>query len=138
MSYSHYCLIKANGIMPKQRIRDGMKCSVPGCAETWIVASTRRLIYCHLHYEQSLELYAEYKKWTQKCLVEFDDHSLTQAIVLRKEFNEKFTTKNRYGKHHEPHVEFVKLLESLLLHPMAERSEISEKLLKEFNEIYLS
>jgi hypothetical protein len=124
--------------MPKQKIRDGMKCSVPGCTETWIVASRRRLTYCYIHYEQSLELYTKYKEWTQKGLSDFDDHSLTQAISLRKEFSEKFTTRNKRGEHHEPHVEFVKLLESLLSHPVPERSTMSERLLKEFNEIYLS
>lgn len=121
----------------QNRIGNQMKCAVPDCTHGWMVASSRRLAYCELHYEDSLKLYAEYKMWTSKGLDEFDDESLMHAIRLRREYTENFTRKNRYGEYHLAHVKFVELLEKLLTFSQDIRGEKVKVLLEEFNDTYI-
>ncbi len=103
-------------------------CTVPGCTSEWMMASSRILQYCEDHHYMALDLYKEYKMYTNSALNNFNNHDLQMAIKLRTKYEHDFV-----GEEEGIHKEFIKLLETIASVPFHRRKTLSEKLLEDFN-----
>jgi hypothetical protein len=95
-----------------------------------MVASVRRLAFCELHYEASLQAYNEYKTVTKQAMITFAEDDLRNAATLRTNFTNTFT---KGEPDHCAHTQFVKLLLDLLKHPQDKRKREFDIAIVAFN-----
>jgi hypothetical protein len=97
-----------------------------------MIATKRRLQYCSEHYYVALDLYNRYKEATSKALETFNNKDLKYSIELRLQYDTEFI-----GGDDGAHKAFVELLQKLLDYPLYKRKYIFDKLLLQFNKIYI-
>ena len=84
--------------MPR-RSSPNIRCTVPNCSSEWVVVSRNRHTYCQDHMVQANELYQRYKAVNETAITTFDDASLDQSIILRRQYATTFLDYEDAGAH---------------------------------------